>query len=83
MDSVTQRKSFGLCFSARSHFGFESSGHGLELSMKDLGLIITPIDEGRTTLQLREYYKEGFWPSDNCHILRGDVYQDVKSFTFL
>jgi hypothetical protein len=63
--------------------GLRETASGLELSEKDVGLIITPVDENRTAFQRRGYYEEGFWPSDNRHIFRGDVDQDVKTFAFL
>jgi hypothetical protein len=48
----------------------KASTSSIELSTKDIGLLLTPSDENRTTFRRRGYFEEDYWISDNRHFFR-------------
>ena len=61
----------------------KETASGIELSTKDIGLILAANDENETTFQRRGYFEADFCTSDNCHFFRGSVAKDVKAVTFI
>jgi hypothetical protein len=70
-DYDTDEEFWALLVARAGTSGLMETASNLELSMKDVGPILTPIDGDEMLFQRRGYYEEGFWPPIKCHFSVG------------